>query len=352
MGINTFKYYNLAKKPIYWNKSPLQFMTYINSGSFEIGCPLDEVGNENENIKQRNKITISKPYFIQRTLLTRDLFDRVIENISSSVYTNYSWSGKGTRDNVPKNYLCHRRYYSNGQWGCYTGSSQWNNRYPSAESLSSITGNYNANYAQAGSTSNSYTISQASLNETPVYMLNSIGKTEANGSDVPATKSFVEHYMDLGYTFNNTNCVLNGLGWHWSIPTECQWEYACRSGTLTAFNNGVNLKNPYSKTASSADKTILQENIDEVAWWYNRLTNSGSLKQTGILKPNKWGLFDMHGDLFEWCYDKSGLNYNAISGSVYTSDINQSTGNTGTYAGSPIHTSGSSAVHRVLRGGS
>lgn len=351
-GLNSYKYYNLNKKPIFWNKSPLRFMTYINSGSFEIGCPLDEFGNENHNMIYRNKITISRPFFIQRTLLTADLFNKVVQTVSGSTYTTYSWDQKTiTTINTPKRYICNRRYYSDGKWACYTGSSQWNSRYPSTTNLSSITGNYNADYAQAGGSSNTFTITQESLNETPVYMLNSIGLTAAGGSNVYATKSFAEHFMDLGYTFDNASSELNGLGWHWYIPTECQWEYACRAGTLTAFNNGVNLENPYPSTTGTSDGTIPENNIDEVAWWYNRLSGNNSLKGTGLLKPNKWGLFDMHGDLFEWCVDKSGMNYDNISGDIYTSDINVSTGDTGTFAGSPLHISGSAASNRVLRGG-
>lgn len=69
------------------------------------------------------------------------------------------------------------------------------------------------------------------------------------------------------------------------LPTEAEWEYACRAGTITAFNTGDTL------TADQA--------------------NIGGDKKTlttpvGSYKPNAWGLFDMHGNVAEWCLDWYG----------------------------------------------
>ena len=82
------------------------------------------------------------------------------------------------------------------------------------------------------------------------------------------------------------------------LPTEAQWEYACRAGTNSALNSGKDL----------TDLTTCR-NMNEVGRYngnYNdgRGGYSGGHTKVGSYLPNAWGLYDMHGNVWEWCLDR------------------------------------------------
>ena len=68
------------------------------------------------------------------------------------------------------------------------------------------------------------------------------------------------------------------------LPTEVEWEYACRAGTTTDYSFGESI-----------------ELLGRYAWGVNKLQSR--MEPVGSLKPNELGLFDMHGNAWEWCHD-------------------------------------------------
>ncbi len=101
-------------------------------------------------------------------------------------------------------------------------------------------------------------------------------------------------------------------GAKYRLPTEAEWEYACRAGTTTRYNNG---DDPEALTKSAAFYDAETRKI--FPDWTKYATNSSDsfpyTAPVGSFKPNAWGLHDMHGNVWEWCSDWHDDNYYAKS---------------------------------------
>jgi formylglycine-generating enzyme required for sulfatase activity len=84
-------------------------------------------------------------------------------------------------------------------------------------------------------------------------------------------------------------------GHFYRLPTEAEWEYACRAGTTTAYSFGDD-----------------PEMLDDFAW-YNGNTQGG-YEKVGTKKPNTWGMHDMHGNVAEWTMDQYIKEYHEQMG--------------------------------------
>jgi formylglycine-generating enzyme required for sulfatase activity len=86
------------------------------------------------------------------------------------------------------------------------------------------------------------------------------------------------------------------------LPTEAEWEYACRAGTTTPFYTGATI----SRDKANYDGGFAYGNGAKGIY-------RGRTMRVGSFLPNGFGLYDMHGNVWEWCQDWYGENYYANS---------------------------------------
>lgn len=137
----------------------------------------------------------------------------------------------------------------------------------------------------------------------------------------------------IGLLRQRTGAVHN-----FDLPTEAQWEFACRAGSTKQWSYGDS-----------------EELAEEYSWTEN---NSGkSTHDVGLKKPNNFGLYDMHGNVWEWCLDR----YGAYSHEDLTDPVGPDSGwyrvwrggdfGSSDYLSQSAHRSGSAPVSRAINAG-
>jgi formylglycine-generating enzyme required for sulfatase activity len=116
------------------------------------------------------------------------------------------------------------------------------------------------------------------------------------------------------------------------LPSESEWEYCCRAGTTTAYSFG-------DAAQAEGDVAPRATLLDAYAWHTGNA--AGNDPAVGVLKPNAWGLYDVHGYLWEYCSDEWQPNYDNVP-----------TDGSPRQAANPTPADSQPPVRRVMRSGS
>jgi formylglycine-generating enzyme required for sulfatase activity len=119
---------------------------------------------------------------------------------------------------------------------------------------------------------------------------------EAKGIEKPSDKGWgrgKRPVINVSWHDANDYCqwLSDQTGHNYRLPTEAEWEYACRAGTNTKWSFGDD-----------------EKKLEKYAWYENNSNNM--IHPVSEKEPNPWGLYDMHGNVWEWCLDDWVDNYN------------------------------------------
>ncbi|MEC8243615.1 MAG: SUMF1/EgtB/PvdO family nonheme iron enzyme [Verrucomicrobiota bacterium] len=131
-----------------------------------------------------------------------------------------------------------------------------------------------------------YEVTQAQYEAVMTGNTNSLSPTPSNWPNNPNRPVEKVSWEDAQVFLTRLNEQQAGnlpSGWHYALPTEAQWEYACRAGTTSAYSWG---------------NTLLKSKLN-----YNG-SGVGKTSNVGNYSPNNWGFHDMHGNVYEWVFDR------------------------------------------------
>jgi hypothetical protein len=266
-----------------------------DSISFEIGI----TSGANILAIQVNSTIASTPY-------TADGTAAALVNGGTPPYT-YAWSNGGTGPNIsnllPGNYSL-TVYDSQNNYGSNFFSVGLDPTFPIIQwvqiSAGIFTMGSSVNEAERDSDEGpQFTVSLSSfrLSKYEITFTQYDAFCDATGRTKPSDEGWGRGNRPvINVSWYDANAFASWMGSGYRLPTEAEWEYACRASTLSPYNTGNCL-------------STNQANYHGTYPYYacNAGAYLGNSTPVGFYSPNSWGLYDMHGNVFEWCNDWNGV---------------------------------------------
>ncbi len=242
----------------------LDDFVYVTPGVFTMGSPTDEPGRQSD--ETQHQVTLTHGIYVQTTEVTNQQYMELAQ-----------WA------------------YDHG-YATVTGSDLFDNLDGSTEILWYHLGdeNYEISFSNG--------VFSCINPDHPVKYVTWYGSV--------AYCDWLSLQQDLPRAYNHATWQCNGGNPYtaagYRLPTEAEWEYACRAGSMTAFANG-----PITYTYNC---TPIDPNLDVMGWYCGN--DPGWTSPVAQKLPNAWGLYDMHGNLYEWCNDWYGAYGGAVTDPV------------------------------------
>lgn len=157
-----------------------------------------------------------------------------------------------------------------------------------------------------------------------IFGKNRYDVTKTDEGKPPVSDLTWNEAMELTQRLNARFADKLPAGYRFTLPTEAQWEYACRAGTAESFNSGkmmpVDVFPPPDNSGRWRTVRLMKDEGDvceDIAWYLKvsslklhpfqmSADHPTGVHAVGLKKPNAWGLHDMHGNIDEWCLDYLG----------------------------------------------